>query len=103
MSQKLRTYQLFIIFAALCDAQKEVADFRTANNVLEDEKKLQAQGTISSFIEQVLNILKCLLVFAFWWYDSNFYSVSALKEANNDRTALKMRLEELSPYGQGKL
>ena len=64
MRQKLWTYQLFIIFVALGDAQNEVADFRTENNVLEEEKKLQAQGTISSFIEQVLKILKCFFVFA---------------------------------------
>ena len=40
---------------ALCDAQKEVIDLRTVNNVLEDEKRLQAQGTIFVLI---LNMFK---------------------------------------------
>ena len=56
MHQVTETYQLLIIIAALCDAQKEVADLKRVNNVLEDEKRLQAQGTISSFLKQVVEI-----------------------------------------------
>ena len=56
MHQVTGTYQFLIIIAALCDAQKEVADLKRVNNVLEDEKRLQAQGTISSFLKQVVEI-----------------------------------------------
>ena len=62
MHQVTGTYQFLIIIAALCDAQKEVADLKRVNNVLEDEKRLQAQGTISSFLKQVVEILRCLLI-----------------------------------------
>ena len=47
-------------------------------------------------------MLRRLLVFEIRWYRSNRFSVSALKEANNDRTALKMRLENRNPHSQGK-
>ena len=47
-------------------------------------------------------MLRRLLVFEIRWYRSNRFPVLALKEANNDRTALKRRLEARNSHGHGK-